>query len=143
YVSTKANVSKAGGFAQIVTTEGSSRQHGRGIGQAIAIADLRAGRPGHDTGASQATEVAQNGGPEAPRGERPSGGAERGEEMPGDAPHQFLPGLRSAVANDAQGDQGDGRPKGTGRSDHGHRSRRGTRRWVMAGDLAGCHGGEG
>ena len=50
FVSTKANVSKAGGYAQIVTTEGSARQHGRGIGQAIAIADLQAGRPGHDTG---------------------------------------------------------------------------------------------
>src|SRR6476620_9154562 len=61
FVSTKAQVSKAGGHALIVTTEGSSRQHGRGIGQAIAIADLRAGRPGHDTSSSHASEVAQQG----------------------------------------------------------------------------------
>ena len=31
FVSTKANVTKAGGYAHIVTTEGSARQHGRGI----------------------------------------------------------------------------------------------------------------
>ncbi|HJP59448.1 MAG TPA: molybdopterin-dependent oxidoreductase, partial [Gemmatimonadaceae bacterium] len=95
FVATKANVSKAGGSAHIVTTEGSSRQHGRGIGQAIAIADLRAGRPGHDTGAANVAEIAQQGGPEVPQGERPEGGAEHGKEMPGDAAHEFLPGLRS------------------------------------------------
>src|SRR2546423_543952 len=66
YVATKANVSKSGGFAHIVTTEGSARQHGRGVGQAIAIADLRAGRPGHDTGASNVTEVAPPGVAESP-----------------------------------------------------------------------------
>src|SRR5438034_2174866 len=76
FVSTKANVTKTGGHALLVTTEGSARQHGRGIGQAIALADLIAGRPGHDTGASHATEVAQKAGPETPQG----------EEMPGDAP---------------------------------------------------------
>src|SRR5437762_8166776 len=109
FVSTKANVTKAGGYAHIVTTEGSARQHGRGIGQAIAIADLRAGRPGYDSGNANASEIAQNGGPEGPQGERPEGGAAHGEEMPGDAPHAFLPGLRSPVANDAEGEQGDPR----------------------------------
>ena len=57
FVSTKANVTKAGGYAHIVTTEGSARQHGRGIGQAIAIADLRAGRPGYDSGNANAAEI--------------------------------------------------------------------------------------
>jgi Fe-S-cluster-containing dehydrogenase component len=118
FVSTKANVSKADGYAQIVTTEGSARQHGRGIGQAIAIADLQAGRPGHDTGAS----------------------AELGEEMPGDAPHEFLPGLRSPVANDAQGEQGDPRSKDKGMYDPNHWSGMTKRRWAMTVDLARCTG---
>src|SRR6266550_3275112 len=104
FVSTKADVTKAGGYAHIVTTEGSARQHGRGIGQAIAIADLRAGRPGHDTGASNIAEVAEGAGT-ATGGER-AAGVEHGEKMPGDASHQFLPGLRAPVANDAQGEQG-------------------------------------
>jgi molybdopterin-containing oxidoreductase family iron-sulfur binding subunit len=116
FVSTKASVSKAGGYAQIVTTEGSARQHGRGIGQAIAIADLRAGRPGHDTG------------------------AEHAEEMPGDAPHQFLPGLRSPVANDAQGEQGDAKSKDKGMYDPNHWSGMAKRRWAMTVDLARCTG---
>ena len=114
FVSTKASVSKAGGYAQIVTTEGSARQHGRGIGQAIAIADLTAGRRGEDTGASHVAEVAQGAGIEVPAGEQPEAGSEHGEEMPGDASHQFLPGLRSPVANDAQGEQGDPNSKDKG-----------------------------
>ena len=118
FVSTKANVSKAGGYAHIVTTEGSARQHGRGIGQAIAIADLQAGRPGHDTGTS----------------------AELGEAMPGDAPHEFLPGLRSPVANDAQGEQGDPRSKDKGMYDPNHWSGMTKRRWAMTVDLARCTG---
>jgi anaerobic selenocysteine-containing dehydrogenase/Fe-S-cluster-containing dehydrogenase component len=118
FVSTKANVSKASGYAHIVTTEGSARQHGRGIGQAIAIADLQAGRPGHDTGAS----------------------AELAEEMPGDAPHEFLPGLRSPVANDAQGEQGDSRSNDKGMYDPNHWSGMTKRRWAMTVDLARCTG---
>jgi molybdopterin-containing oxidoreductase family iron-sulfur binding subunit len=133
-------VTKAGSHAHIVTTEGSARQHGRGIAQAIAIADLRAGRPGHDTGAAHAAEVAQNGGPETPRGERPAGGEAHGEEMLGDAPHQFLPGLRSPVANDAQGDLGDPHSKDKGMYDPKHWSGMAKRRWAMTVDLARCTG---
>ncbi|MFL5556182.1 MAG: molybdopterin-dependent oxidoreductase, partial [Gemmatimonadaceae bacterium] len=140
FVSTKANVEKAAGHAQLVTTEGSARQHGRGIGQAIAIADLRAGRPGHDTGTAHATEIAQQGGAEVPSGERPEGGAEHGEEMAGDASHQFLPGLRSPVANDAQGEQGDPRSKDKGMYDPNHWSGMAKRRWAMTVDLARCTG---
>ncbi len=140
YVSTKANVTKAGGHAHIVTTEGSARQHGRGIGQAIAIADLRAGRPGHDSGTAHSTEIAQNGGPEAPQGSRPEGGAEHGEEMAGDAPHQFLPGLRSPVANDAEGEQGDPNSNHKGMYDPNHWSGMAKRRWAMTVDLARCTG---
>ena len=140
FVSTKASVEKAGGYAHIVTTEGSARQHGRGIGQAIAIADLRAGRPGYDSGNANASEIAQNGGPEAPQGERPEGGAAHGEEMPGDAPHAFLPGLRSPVANDAQGEQGDPHSNDKGMYDPNHWSGMAKRRWAMTVDLARCTG---
>jgi anaerobic selenocysteine-containing dehydrogenase/Fe-S-cluster-containing dehydrogenase component len=119
FVSTKANVTKAGGHAEVVTTEGSARQHGRGIGQAIAIADLQAGRPGHDTGAEN---------------------LEHGEELPGDAPHQFLPGLRSPVANDAQGEQGDPNSNNKGMYDPNHWSGMAKRRWAMTVDLARCTG---
>ena len=140
FVATKANVSKAGGHAHIVTTEGSARQHGRGIGQAIAIADLRAGRPGHDPGAEHAAEVAQNGGPETPEGQRPAGGEEHGEEMAGDASHRFLPGLRSPVARDAQGELGNERSKEKGMYDPNHWSGMAKRRWAMTVDLARCTG---
>jgi Fe-S-cluster-containing dehydrogenase component len=139
FVSTKATVSKADGSAHIVTTEGSARQHGRGIGQAIAIADLRAGRPGHDTGASNVAEVAENA-LEVPGGEHPEAGADHNEEMPGDASHRFLPGLRSPVANDAQGDQGDPTSKDKGMYDPNHWSGMAKRRWAMTVDLARCTG---
>ena len=114
FVSTKANVSKAGGYAQIVTTEGSARQHGRGIGQAIAIAELK--------------------------GESPEAHGEHREEMAGDASHEFLPGLRSPVANDAQGEQGDPRSKDKGMYDPNHWSGMAKRRWAMTIDLARCTG---
>jgi Fe-S-cluster-containing dehydrogenase component len=124
FVSTKANVSKAGGHAQIVTTEGSARQHGRGIGQGIAIADLRAGRPGHDSG-----KIAHGGG---------EGG--HAEAIPGDVSHEFLPGLRAPVANDAQGEQGDARSNDKGMYDPNHWSGMAKRRWAMTIDLARCTG---
>jgi molybdopterin-containing oxidoreductase family iron-sulfur binding subunit len=112
YVSTKVNVTRASGYALMVTTEGSPRQHGRGIGQAIAIADLRAGRH-----------------PE-----------KHGEEMPGDADHEFLPGMRSPVANDAQGEQGSQESNKKGMYDPNHWSGMGKRRWAMTVDLARCTG---
>ncbi|MEO8579499.1 MAG: 4Fe-4S dicluster domain-containing protein [Gemmatimonadales bacterium] len=116
YVSTKANVTKAGGHVQIVTTEGSSRQHGRGIGQAVGVAEFRA-----------QTEHAE-------------GGTEHHEEMPGEAPHEFLPGLRSPVANDAQGEQGSQQSKDKGMYDPNHWSGMAKRRWAMTVDLARCTG---
>jgi len=112
YVSTKVNVTKASGYALMVTTEGSPRQHGRGIGQAIAIADLRAGRH-----------------PE-----------KHGEDMPGDADHEFLPGMRSPVANDAEGEQGSQESNKKGMYDPNHWSGMGKRRWAMTVDLARCTG---
>jgi len=142
FVSTKANVTKAGGYAHIVTTEGSARQHGRGIGQAIAIADLRAGRPGYDSGNANASEVAQAAGVEPAAGERHEGGGgpQHGEEMPGDASHAFLPGMRSPVANDAEGEQGSPRSNDKGMYDPKHWSGMAKRRWAMTVDLARCTG---
>lgn len=140
FVSTKANVTKAGGSAHIVTTEGSARQHGRGIARAIAIADLKADRPGYDSGNAHGSEIAQQGGAETPRGEQHEGAAPHGEEMAGDAPHEFLPGLRSPVANDAQGEQGDQRSNHKGMYDPNHWSGMGKRRWAMTIDLSRCTG---
>ncbi len=75
-------VAKAGGHSPLVTTEGSARQHGRGIA------------PGDDRGANS----------------RPArSGSAKSTSFPGDASHEFLPGLRSPVANDAQGDLGNAR----------------------------------
>jgi molybdopterin-containing oxidoreductase family iron-sulfur binding subunit len=125
FVSTRANVSKAGGHALIVTTEGSARQHGRGIGQAIALADLRAGRPGHDTG-------------KITHGAAGEGG--HAEAIPGDVSHDFLPGLRAPVANDAQGEQGDPNSNDKGMYDPNHWSGMAKRRWAMTIDLARCTG---
>ena len=140
FVSTKADVAKAGGYAHIVTTEGSARQHGRGIGQAIAIADLRAGRPGYDSGNSNRAEVAQAAGQEAPAGQHGEAGGGHGEEFPGDASHAFLPGMRSPVANDAQGEQGSQRSNEKGMYDPKHWSGMTKRRWAMTVDLARCTG---
>ena len=126
FVSTKANVSKAAGHALIVTTEGSARQHGRGIGQGIAIADLRAGRPGHDSG-----KIVHG-------GEGAEGG--HGAVMPGDVSHEFLPGLRAPVANDAQGEQGNSNANDKGMYDPNHWSGMAKRRWAMTIDLARCTG---
>ena len=111
---TKASLSKAGEVMALVSTEGSARQHGRGIAQAMV-----AGRSGL---------MAK---------EEP---AEAEEHMPGDADHAFLPGLRSPVANDAQGDLGDPTSKDAGMYDPKHWSGMAKRRWAMTIDLARCTG---
>jgi molybdopterin-containing oxidoreductase family iron-sulfur binding subunit len=110
----KAKVTRDGGFSRLVTTEGSARQHGRGIGQAIAVADLAHGE---------------------------SHGEGHGE-FPGDASHEFLPGLRSPTANDAQGDLGGPalKSKDKGMYDPNHWSGMAKHRWAMTVDLARCTG---
>ncbi len=107
----KASVTKATGSARIVTTEGSGRQHGRGIAQAIALPALLAGEEehGHHT-------------------------------FDGQASTEFLPGLRSPVANDAQGEFGDPKSKDKGQYDPEHWSGAAKRRWAMTIDLAKCTG---
>jgi len=109
-VATKAKVSKSPGYELIVTTEGSARQHGRGIAQAITTTELASGK------------------------------TETHEELPGDASHEFLPGLRSPLANDAQGDRGDPTSKTKGMYREDHWSKMADRRWAMTVDLARCTG---
>ncbi len=107
----KARVAKTSDHSPLVTTEGSARQHGRGIAQAITVADLVAGRFGE---------------PE--------------HHLPGDATHEFLPGLRSPIAADAQGDLADSTAKDQGMYDQKHWSGMAKRRWAMTIDLARCTG---
>jgi anaerobic selenocysteine-containing dehydrogenase/Fe-S-cluster-containing dehydrogenase component len=109
FISTKAKVSAASGHSLIVTTEGSARQHGRGIAQAVLVAELE--HESHEQ-----------------------------HEFPGDASHEFLPGLRSPVANDAQGDRGDPESKSKGMYSENHWSGMAKRRWAMTVDLARCTG---
>jgi len=118
WTATKASVSKTGDNEALPSTEGSARQHGRGIAQAVNAADLN--KPG--------------------AGE----GGEAKEALPGDASHAFLPGLRSPVAADAQGDLGaptaadQGKNKGLYREDDIRGMAK--RRWAMTIDLARCTG---
>ena len=112
--STKGSVAKTGDSRILPSTEGSARQHGRGIARAINAGDLN----------------------KPPTGER--------ERIPGDASHEFEPGLRSPVAADAQGELGaptaadSGTHKGLYRSDDPRGMTK--RRWAMTVDLARCTG---
>jgi Fe-S-cluster-containing dehydrogenase component len=111
YGQTRARLSKANGSVRLVTTEGSGRQHGRGIAQATTIAALIAGT-----------------------NERPHHAFE------GQASTEFLPGLRSPTANDAQGIFGVEGSKDKGMYDPEHWSGAAKRRWAMTIDLAKCTG---
>jgi molybdopterin-containing oxidoreductase family iron-sulfur binding subunit len=140
YTATGAKLSKDGGHSRLVTTEGSARQHGRGIGQAVVVTQL--GKAKEASGAEHAAEAAPQGSVSAPQQERAEG-EEHGEpEYPGDASHEFLPGLRSPTAKDAQGELG-GPPlksKEKGMYDPKHWSGMANRRWAMTIDLARCTG---
>ena len=111
YTQSRASISRAGAFSPLVTTEGSARQHGRGIAQALTVTDLVAGRL-----------------------------KEEKHHLPGDASHEFLPGLRSPLAADAQGDLADSTAKEQGMYDPKHWSGMAKRRWAMTIDLARCTG---
>jgi molybdopterin-containing oxidoreductase family iron-sulfur binding subunit len=105
----KARVVKTADHSPLVTTEGSARQHGRGIGRAVTVAELN--------------------GPE-----------EEEEHFAGDNTHEFLPGLRSPVANEAQGVLGNPKSREKGMYDPQHWSGMAKRRWAMTIDLARCTG---
>ncbi|HEY2377718.1 MAG TPA: 4Fe-4S dicluster domain-containing protein [Gemmatimonadaceae bacterium] len=114
---TKVTISRVGDQVKLASTEGSARQHGRGIAQAVNAEDLA-------------------------RGIREPG--EKEEAIEGDASHAFLPGLRSPVAADAQGilgaptDPNQGKNKGL--YDPTHPTHMASRRWAMTVDLARCTG---
>jgi molybdopterin-containing oxidoreductase family iron-sulfur binding subunit len=116
---TKASITKTGDHETLISTEGSARQHGRGISQAIPVADLKEGK----------------------LGEKKEGGE---EHIAGEASGAFLPGLRSPVAADAQGILGSptakdhGKDKGMYAPDNW--SGMANRRWAMTVDLARCTG---
>jgi anaerobic selenocysteine-containing dehydrogenase/Fe-S-cluster-containing dehydrogenase component len=111
----KVSIVPTGDHVVVPSTEGSARQHGRGIAQAINADEL-------------------------------TRGLRREEEVRpvGDASHAFLPGLRSPVAADAQGELGApseadlGKNKGLYSPDDPRHMA--ARRWAMAIDLARCTG---
>ena len=121
-VSTKATLAKTGDHETLISTEGSARQHGRGIAQAVPITELLA----------------------AAHGEHAAAEHEGGHEIPGEPSTAFLPGLRSPVAADAQGVLGapsapdQGKNKGLYASNNW--SGMANRRWAMTVDLARCTG---
>lgn len=110
-VSTKATVTKAGGHAELVTTEGASRQHKRNIARATTVAAIKDGS-----------------------------NIEHVHTFEGDASHEFLPGLRSPVANDAQGIFGNPDSKKKGQYHPEHWGNQALRRWAMTIDLDRCTG---
>jgi len=121
---TKASVTKTGDNRILPSNEGSARQHGREIAQAVNAADL-----GRLEGRG---ELQSSTGPEAK------------QSIPGDADHNFQPGLRSPVAADAQGELGSptSADRGTLKGLYDPNDIRGMakRRWAMTIDLARCTG---
>jgi Fe-S-cluster-containing dehydrogenase component/formylmethanofuran dehydrogenase subunit B len=107
----KATLAKAEGRERLVTTEGSARQHDRGIAQAVTLDQFRTGE-----------------------------GVEHPHTYLGQRSTEFLPGLRAPVANDAQGDLGDPKSSQKGMYDPEHWSGAAKRRWAMTVDLARCTG---
>lgn len=97
----------------LVTTEGSARQHGRGIGQAMTLAALL-GQEAED---------------------------EHGHhDIPGLPSQDFMSGLKAPVAADAQGEYANPKSKDKGMYDPNHSSKAEARRWAMTIDLARCTG---
>jgi len=97
--------------SQLVTTEGSARQHGRGIGQAIMLEELL------------------------------NGGGDEHHAHPAGTPSQdFQRGLKAPIAADAQGDYANPDGKATGMYNPEHSSGMEHRRWAMTIDLARCTG---
>ncbi|MHB1224959.1 MAG: molybdopterin-dependent oxidoreductase [Gemmatimonadaceae bacterium] len=125
---TRARVARTLDHSQLVTTEGSARQHGRGIAQAITASELRA--------IPVPTEPVTSADSPFPV---PTDGA-HGHDIPGIPDVSFLPGLRSPVAADAQGEYANPESKDTGMYDPEHWSGMAKRRWAMTVDLARCTG---
>jgi molybdopterin-containing oxidoreductase family iron-sulfur binding subunit len=109
----KGKVTVAADTSPLVTTEGSARQHGRGIGQAIPIGVL--------LGTEQEEE-------------------EHEHAIPGMPSQDFMAGLKSPIAADAQGEFANPKGKDTGMYAPDHVQKMEKRRWAMTIDLARCTG---
>ncbi len=109
---TRGKVTVEADVVQLVTTEGSARQHGRGIGQAITVQQL-----------------VEGGDDEAHH-----------HDIPGLPSQDFLSGLKSPIAADAQGEFADPKGKDKGMYDPEHVQQMAKRRWAMTIDLARCTG---
>ncbi len=145
-VSTKATLTKTGDHETLVSTEGSARQHGRGIAQAVPITTLLAGGTGDRPATEGAAAHGATSGAEVKAEGKAEGHeqAEGGHNIAGEPSLEFLPGLRSPVAADAQGELGAPTAKDNGK-DKGmyattHWSGMANRRWAMTVDLARCTG---
>jgi molybdopterin-containing oxidoreductase family iron-sulfur binding subunit len=147
YTSMKAKVTKTGENTDLVTVEGSARQHSRGIGQATTLAALIAARSapkeshgaaagGHGAATTEHDATSAEGGHDL--GPKEWGGNEH--EFVGGAPTAFLPGLKSPVANDAQGDLSNQEAKDKQMYSTEHWSGMAKRRWAMTVDLSRCTG---
>jgi anaerobic selenocysteine-containing dehydrogenase/Fe-S-cluster-containing dehydrogenase component len=110
-IGARATVTRTGDHSPLVTTEGSARQHGRGIAQAMMAAALA--------------------GPDEDHGHH---------DIPGLVSQEFLPGLKSPVAADAQGEMANPLSKDKGMYNPEHPTKAEARRWAMTIDLARCTG---
>ena len=112
WTATKVQLTKVDEFTPLVTTEGSARQHGRGIALSVPVDELPHLEMEHEE-----------------------------HEVPGMPPTDYLPGLRPRMAADAMGEIGDSPSrvqKGMYAPDHW--SGMAKRRWAMTIDLARCTG---
>ena len=133
---------KVGEYTQLITTEGSARQHGRGIGRALAVTEL-GGETRAATGEEHAADVAPQGTGEGGAGAavgQPAGAHGGGHALPGDASHEPLPGLRAPIAADAEGALRNPKKNEVGLYDPAHPTGMAKRRWAMTVDLARCTG---
>jgi molybdopterin-containing oxidoreductase family iron-sulfur binding subunit len=112
WTATKVQLTKGDEFTPLVTTEGSARQHGRGIARSLPVDELPHLEIEHEE-----------------------------HDMPGKPDQSYLPGLRSRMAADAMGEIGDSPSRvQKGMYDPEHWSGMAKRRWAMTIDLARCTG---
>ncbi len=109
----KGSVTVEKDSSRLVTTEGSARQHGRGIGQAMSLGVL--------LGQEEEAEHGHH-------------------DIPGLPSQDFREGLKSPIAADAQGEFANPQGKDQGMYDPEHSSKMESRRWAMTIDLARCTG---
>ena len=112
----RCTVTRTGTSETLVTTEGSARQHGRGIAQALTAQELRDAEAGV------------------------GGDDDHHHDIAGVPSYSALPGLRSPIAADAQGELADSSAAQLGMYDPDHWSGMARRRWAMTVDLARCTG---